>query len=358
MKNVAIIMAGGKGERFWPMSRNNMPKQFLTLADSKLSMIQLTVNRISQIVNENDIFIVTSKSYKDLVYEQLPNIKRENILFEPQRKNTAPCIGFATAVIKKRYSDANIIVLASDSVITNQQLFVNSIELALRYAQKQNIITLGIVPSYIETGYGYIELGEKNDKYEPIYKVNKFVEKPDYEKARQYFISGNYLWNSGMFISKNSVMYDGIKKYMPELFESIQRIYNSVDKDDFSDVVEREFKNIKSESIDYGLMEKYPNMCVIPGNFGWDDVGNWLAVERLNRIDKNKNVIDGNIVSVDSFNNIIINKTDKLVATSGVENMVIVNTEDALLVIPKDSTKDMKKLIKEIENNSSNKRYL
>ncbi len=358
MKNVAIIMAGGKGERFWPMSRNEMPKQFLTLADSKLTMIQLTIKRISQIVNEEDIYIVTSKNYEEIIYEQLPNIKKENILFEPQRKNTAPCIGLATAVIKKRYGDANIVVLASDHVIGNEKLFINNLELAIECAQRDNIVTLGIVPHYIETGYGYIELGKKDDKFPTIYTVNKFVEKPDYETAKKYCTSGNYLWNSGIFICKNSTMYNSVATYMPKLYESIRKIYEAVDTEKFETIIKDEFNKIESQSIDYGVMEKASNIYVIPGNFGWDDVGSWLAIERLNEVDAQRNICEGNIVSIDSANNIIINKTNRLVATSGLENMVVINTEDALLVITKENTSNIKELIKKIEQDENNKKFL
>lgn len=358
MKNVAIIMAGGKGERFWPMSRTNMPKQFLTLAHEKLSMIQLTVNRIKEIVEEEDIYVVTSETYKEIIYKQLPNIKKENILFEPKRRNTAPCIGLATAVIKKRYEDANIIVLASDHVIGNNKLFINNLELALECAKEQNIVTLGIVPTYTETGYGYIKLGEKDNRYNSIYKVDKFVEKPNYELAKQYCSSGNYLWNSGMFICENSVMYNSIKEYMPELFKSIEIIYKDVDTENFEETLKKEFDKIEAESIDYGVMEKASNIYVIPGNFGWDDVGSWLSVERLNLADNNNNIIKGNIVSIDSSNNIMINKTNNLLATSGLENMVVINTEDAILVMTKESTSNIKALIKKIEEKESNKKFL
>lgn len=358
MKNVAIIMAGGKGERFWPMSRNDMPKQFLTLADAKLTMIQLTVKRISKIVKEEDIYIVTNENYRKIVYEQLPNIRKENIICEPERKNTAPCIGLATAVIKKRYQDANIIVLASDHMIGNEQLFISNLELAIKCAQEEKIVTLGIVPSYIETGYGYIQLGEEYNKIPSIYQVNQFVEKPNYEKAKEYCTSGNYLWNSGMFICKNSVMYNSIQKYMPKLFTSMEKIEQAVDTETFEKVVAEEFQKIEAESIDYGVMEKASNIYVLPGNFGWDDVGSWLAVERLNEMDDNKNVLEGNIVSMDCSNNITINRTNQLVTISGIENMIVINTEDALLVMTKENTKNMKALIKKIEEDNQNKKFL
>ncbi len=186
MKNVVVIMAGGKGERFWPMSRTNMPKQFLKLTDSPLTMIQLTVNRVLPLVDVEDIFIVTNEKYKDIMYKQLPEIKKENILFEPYGKNTAPCIGLATSVIKKRYGEANVIVLASDHTIKNETIYLNNLELAIKYAQMGHIVTLGIVPEHIETGYGYIKLSDKVSENDLVYQVEKFVEKPDYETAKKY----------------------------------------------------------------------------------------------------------------------------------------------------------------------------
>lgn len=356
MKNVVIIMAGGKGERFWPMSRINMPKQFLALTDSKLTMIQLTVKRIEPLVDIEDIYVVTNEKYKDMMYEQLPQIKKENILFEPIGKNTAPCIGFATAVIKKKYGDANVIVLASDHIIKNQTLYLNNLELAIKYANMGNIVTLGIVPSHIETGYGYIKFDKSISETDMVYIVDKFVEKPNYEKAKEYCNSGKYLWNSGMFIWKNSVIYDSFKKYMPELYKNLEKIYEAVGKDNYNEVVKEEYSKMPAESIDYGIMEKTDNIYVIPSSFGWDDVGSWLSVERLRDCDMYGNVTDGNIVSYESKNNIIINNSsNRIISTVGVENMVIINTDDVSLIMNKDNTQDIKQMLQKIKEVSNGK---
>lgn len=358
MKNIVLIMAGGKGERFWPMSRVDMPKQFLPLTDSPLTMIQLTVKRIQPLVNVEDIYIVTNEKYKQLMYEQLPYIKKENILFEPCGKNTAPCIGLATAVIEKRYKDANVIVLASDHIVKNETIYLNNLELALKYSNLGHIVTLGIIPEHIETGYGYIKLSNKVSESDIIYKVEKFVEKPDYDTAKDYCNSGNYLWNSGMFIWKNSVMIDSFKKYMPELYKSVEKIYKSVDSENYNSVVFEEYNRIQSESIDYGIMEKSDNIYVIPGNFGWDDVGSWLSVERLKNIDNNNNILNGNIVSYDSKNNIVINNSKKkLMSLVGIENMVLINTEDVILIMNKDSSQDIKKMLQQLKG-TENEMYL
>lgn len=356
MKNVVIIMAGGKGERFWPMSRTNMPKQFLALTDSDLTMIQLTVKRVESLADLEDVYVVTNEKYKDLIYEQLPQIKKENILFEPIGKNTAPCIGFATAVIKKKYGDANVIVLASDHIIKNETIYLNSLELAIKYADMSNIVTLGIVPEHVETGYGYIKFTKRVNDLDMIYVVDKFVEKPNYERAQEYCNSGNYLWNSGMFVWKNSIIYDAFKKYMPELYENLERIYVSIGTPEYDKVLKSEYSKMPSESIDYGIMEKTDNIYVIPGNFGWDDVGSWLSIERLRNSDMNNNIFEGNIVSYDSKNNIIINKnSDRIVSTVGVENMIIINTGDVSLIMNKDNTQDIKKMLQELKETENSK---
>lgn len=358
MKNVVVIMAGGKGERFWPMSRTNMPKQFLALTSSPLTMIQLTVKRICPLVDVDDIYIVTNKKYKELMYQQLPEIKKENILFEPMGKNTAPCIGLATAVIKKRYDDANVIVLAADHVVKSETIYLSNIELALKYSNMNNIVTLGIVPEHIETGYGYIKIGNRVNDLDIIYEVDKFVEKPNYDTAKEYCSSGNYLWNSGMFIWKNSVMMDSFKKYMPELYTSIENISNVVDTENYDDVLIEEYNKLQAESIDYGIMEKTDNIYVIPGNFGWDDVGSWLSVERLKKVDENNNILDGHITDYISKNNIVINKcNDKIIAMVGIENTVIINTEDVTLIMNKENSQDLKKMLQQLKN-SDDEKYL
>lgn len=358
MKNVVVIMAGGKGERFWPMSRTNLPKQFLALTNSHLTMIQLTVKRIQSLVNLEDIFIVTNEKYKELLYEQLPNINKENILFEPMGKNTAPCIGLATAIIKKKYEDANVIVLASDHIVKSETIYLSNLQLALKYSNKGNIVTLGIVPEHIETGYGYIKLSDRVNDSDIIYEVEKFVEKPNYEKAKEYCSSGNYLWNSGMFVWKNSIMYNCFKQYMPDLYKSIERIENSINTEKYKEVLFEEYNKLQAESIDFGVMEKADNIYVIPGNFGWDDVGSWLSVERLKKVDLNGNVLDGNIIPYDSKNNIVMNKcNNKLIAIVGVENIVSINTDDVILIMNKDKTQDLKKMLQQLKN-TKNEKYL
>ena len=359
MKNVAIIMAGGRGERFWPLSTKNYPKQFLKLTNSSLTMIQLTVERIKSIVDYDDIFVVTNEAYKDAIDEQLSMIKKENIIYEPISKNTAPCLGLATAIIKKKYGDANVIILSSDHLISNNILFLSNIEIALKYSEQNHIITLGIVPNRIETGYGYIRLGKRVEGFDSIYKITSFVEKPSFEKAKEYYESKEYLWNSGMFVWKNSYIYELFKEYMSDLFNSITKIEEVIGTPDYAKVLNEEYQKVESQSIDYGIMEKAKDILVIPGNFGWDDVGSFLSVERIKDLDENNNILDGNIVNLDCNNCTIFNNVENnLIATYGLEGLVVVNTNKSLLIISKDKVPDVKKLIEKIKQSGKYNDYL
>lgn len=355
MKNVAIIMAGGKGERFWPMSTLDRPKQFLKLTDSDDTMIQMTIKRILPLINLEDIFIVTNEKYKNLISQQLTKLPKENIIYEPLSKNTAPCVALATSIIKKKYGNANIIVLASDHIIKNEKLFLDTLKLSLDNLTSNNIITLGIVPERAETGYGYIKMADKKAQNSSIYNVEKFVEKPNYENAKKYYESGNYLWNSGMFIWNNEFMNNCVKNYLPEIYFRIEKIYNSIGTENFKKILETEYSEMESISIDYGIMEKVKNIEVIPGNFGWDDVGSWLSIERLRKINEDSNIIDGNIVCIETNNCTIINNDDDLISTVGLDNLIIVKNDKKTLIISKDRVNEIKTLTKKIKEEKGNK---
>lgn len=347
MKTTVVIMAGGKGERFWPKSRKKLPKQFLCLSNDGKTMIQHTVSRVEKLVDSEDIFVVTSESYKNLVMEQLPNIPEKNILIEPISKNTAPCIGLAAIHIRVRYGDAVMIVLPSDHVIKYNEMFLDTLKDAVVLAEEnENMVTIGITPSYPETGYGYICLGKANEALQRIraYEVEAFTEKPTIEKAKEYVASGKFLWNSGMFVWKASTILSNISKELPKLYEGLIRIKEALGTDDEARVLKEEFMAFTSVSIDYGIMEKCKNIYTLPGNFGWDDVGSWLALERINTTNDSGNVISGNIITIDSKNS-IIQGSEKLIATIGIENLVIVETKDAILISRKDQVQDIKKVV-------------
>ncbi|MDE6780004.1 MAG: NTP transferase domain-containing protein [Ruminococcus sp.] len=342
MKITAVIMAGGKGERFWPKSRESHPKQFLSLTDDGKTMIQKTVSRISPLVQTEDIFIVTNACYRHLVIEQLPDIPPENVLSEPCGRNTAPCIAFAAAVIKKKYGNAVMLVLPSDHLIKYENIYTQILCNAVVMAtQGNNLVTIGITPSYPETGYGYINFGEQCGN---AYKVERFVEKPDLKTAEKYLSSGKYLWNSGMFVWQVSAIEERFRKFMPEVYRGAEKIGQAFGTADFEKILETEYNKFPSESIDFGIMEKAENIYTIPASFGWDDVGNWLAVERINKTDDNKNYTEGDVIT-ENCKHTTVCGGKRLVAAVGVEDIIIVDTDDALLVCSKNSTQDVKKII-------------
>lgn len=348
MKKTALIMAGGRGERFWPKSRKSLPKQFLSLTDDGRTMIQLTVERIRPLIDLEDIYISTNRAYRGLVMEQLPGIPPENILCEPVGRNTAPCIGLGAVHIAKKYEDAVMMVLPSDHLIKYNQMFLNALKDGCSIAEKgKNLVTIGITPDYPETGYGYIKfLPQQADGN--AYAVDRFVEKPDMETAKEYLESEEYLWNSGMFIWKVSTILDNMKSMLPDLHQGLFNIAEAIGTDKQEMVLEKVFPELESVSIDYGVMEKAENIFILPGVFGWDDVGSWLAVERIQKANESGNVVTGNIITINSKNN-IIQGGKKLIAAVGLENLIIVDTEDATLICDKGSTPDIKLVLENLK---------
>lgn len=344
MKIVAVIMAGGKGERFWPKSRSNRPKQFLSLTADGETMIQKTVSRLSPLVAAEDIFIVTNRKYAQLVEQQLPGISKENVIFEPVSRNTAPCIALAAGIIRKKYDgDAVMLVLPSDHFIKFDALYLDTLKSAVRKAEQgDNLVTIGISPTYPETGYGYINFSTELSG-DGAYKVVRFVEKPGIDAAKQYVNSGEYLWNSGMFVWKASSILKNIGKFLPDVYSKAEQISGTYGTDRFVEELNAVFPTMQSESIDFGVMERAEDIYTIPGSFGWDDVGNWLVLERINPTNDYGNIVSGDVITIDTKNS-IISGGKKLIAAVGVENLVVVDTEDALLICTKSSTQDVKKV--------------
>ncbi len=349
MKKIGVIIAGGRGERFWPKSRVEQPKQFLSLTDNGKSMIQLTAERLEPLIAKEDLFVVTNEIYKDLVKDHISGINENYILCEPCARNTAPAIALAAMHIQKKYDDALMVILPADHLIKNKETYQKNVQQALDIAQEgEHLVTLGIVPTYPETGYGYLE-----------YKGNvvvRFVEKPNVEKATEYLAQGDFLWNSGQFFWKASTILDCFKKYSPTTYEHIQNIGNAIGTDKEQEVLEKEFPLCTSESIDFGIMEKAEHVYTIPANFDWDDVGSWLSLERTKTQDANNNVVDGNVVTYNT-KNCIIQGNKKLISTVGLEDCIIIDTEDALFICKKDQNQDVKK-ITELLRNTDKTEYL
>lgn len=348
MKTTALIMAGGRGERFWPKSRKNFPKQFLSLTDDGKTMIQLTVERILPLVKLEDIFIVTNKEYKELVAKQLSGLPKENILCEPVGRNTAPCIGLGAVHITKKYEDAMMFVLPSDHLIKFNKMFLQTLSDASEVAEKNtNLVTIGITPDYPETGYGYIKFDSRISEGR-AYAVERFVEKPNIEVAKEYLSTEEYLWNSGMFVWKASSILKKMEKFMPNVHDKLTLIKEAIGTDKQEKVLEKEFSEMQSQSIDYGIMEKADDIYILPGTFGWDDVGSWLAVERVKKSNEFGNVVDGNIITVNT-SNCIIQGGRKLIASVGLEDLIIVDTDDATLICAKDSAGEIKKVLENLK---------
>ena len=334
MKTIALIMAGGKGERFYPASRNLLPKQFLSLGADSETMIQKTVNRIRDLVSPQDIFVLTNKNYLSLVKEQLKDVPTENIVLESLSKNTAPAIELGVEIAKRKYDDAKVIVLPSDHIIKDEVEFRRILKVATQFVEnKESILTIGIKPTEPNDGYGYIKISDDQE----ISKVAEFKEKPTLEVAKQYVESGNYLWNAGMFIFTIKSIDNAFKKYM-----SNQHMLLTESLDNFA--------KVESISIDYGIMEKADNVYCIKGDFAWDDVGSWNALKRINGEDENQNtILNDKTVLVNSTNVTIKGTNKKLITGVGLKDIVIVETDDVILVANKNELSDIKKLTAKIK---------
>ena len=329
-----LIMAGGRGTRFWPKSTEEKPKQFLNLIGNK-TMLQLTVERSLKVTPIEKIFVVTGEIYKDIVKEQLPELPERNIIIEPVGRNTAPCILLATLYINQIYNNTNVVVLPSDHIIKDIDNFSNTIKNANNYIENENknsIITIGITPTRPETGYGYIKCSDK--KYKEVVKVESFVEKPNIEKAREYLEEGKYLWNAGMFVFNTNYMLEELKNNCEQSYELLSNLPN-IDNENYEVELEKVYKECEKISIDYAVMEKSKNVYVIPSELGWDDIGTWKCLERYIEHDEHGNVSIGKTFAEDAKNNIIYAENKKIVLL-GVEDLFCIDSNGVLIIGRKD----------------------
>lgn len=342
----ALIMAGGKGTRFWPISTDKKPKQFLNLVGED-TMLQMTYKRISKLIPEERIFICTNNMYVDLVKEQLPLIKNRNIILEPEARNTAPCIVLSSLIISRYYRDADMIVLPSDHLINNEDGFIEILKFGQKFLKNncESIITLGITPNRPECGYGYIKFKNdfnSNDKSLKIKKVEAFIEKPNIVKAKEYFMSSNYLWNSGMFIWNINSLLEKSKKFISNTYELLHDILDCKETD-INIVINDRYKNTDKISIDYAVLEKDKDIYVIPSDIGWDDIGTWQAVERYRSKDEFSNVTVGKTAYIDGANNIVIS-SGKQIIIKGLNNIYLIESDDKIIVGLKENIETVKDL--------------
>lgn len=334
-----LIMAGGKGTRFWPKSTEEKPKQFINLLEER-TMIQLTVDRIRNILPIEKIFVATGEKYIDLVKEQIPDLPYKNIIVEPVGRNTAPCILLASLYIKQIYNNCNIAVLPSDHLIKNEKVFLETLNTASNFINnnKEAIVTIGITPDRPETGYGYIKY-DKTEKNEVV-KVDRFVEKPDLEKAKQYLESKEYLWNAGMFIFNVDYMLKELENNYNKTFKLLQQLPSIYDKN-YGKILNEIYPESENISIDYAVMEKSKNIYVIPSNFGWDDIGTWKSLERYIEKDEKDNLIKGQASIYDSSNNVLYSG-DKKIVVIGLDNIFCIESDDLIVVGPKEKIEELK----------------
>ncbi|MDA7842762.1 mannose-1-phosphate guanylyltransferase/mannose-6-phosphate isomerase [Methylophilaceae bacterium] len=347
MEIIPIILSGGSGTRLWPLSREDYPKQFLSLVDER-TMLQETILRLSGLENIAEPIIVCSYNHRFIVAEQCHQIGKKNltILLEPEGRNTAPAITASAFHSLKKTNDAILLVLSADHVIKNIEVFHQAIKTAYLQAQDGKIAIFGIPPKDANTEYGYIEVTKKN--INGSYEVNSFVEKPNFIHAQKYFKKGNYFWNSGMFMFKAVTLINELSVHSPAIIEPIRAAVNNATIDlDFIRLSEDEFKSSPSESIDYALMEKSRNVVMVPLEANWNDIGTWSALYDIGTKDHNKNVIKGDVHAKDTTNT-YINASHHLVATLGVDNLIIIDTPDVTFVSTKEKAKEVRSIVKSL----------
>lgn len=349
-----VIMAGGIGSRFWPYSRNSYPKQFLDVLNTGQSLLQMTVQRFKTICPPENIYIVTNKDYEGLVKEQLPQLQNNQILSEPVKRNTAPCVAFAAYKIREKNPNATMVVAPSDHAIFHETEFVSSIRKALTEAEQgDKLITLGIKPNRPETGYGYIQYIENSG--EELKKVKTFTEKPQLELAQKFLESGDFVWNAGIFIWRADSIIQAFEEYLPEqaeIFEEGRSQYYTEREEAF---IRKAYSQCKNISIDYGIMEKAGNVYVMLADFGWSDLGSWNSLHEIREKDANNNAIDANVLLFDTTESIVKGDHDKLIVVQGLEGYLVAQCEDVTLICKKDDEQRFREYVSEVKSKKGDK---
>ncbi len=357
----AVIMAGGKGERFWPQSRQSRPKQLLKLIGD-VTLIEQTVERLDDLIPKENIIIITNDQYVSTMRSLLEILPEENIIGEPVGRDTAPCVALAAAVVKAKAKndDAVMFLLPADHVINDADSMLSVMRDCTYVAEQGNVVTIGVPPTSPSTAYGYIQCGDEieSDSKTPFFKSLGFKEKPNDEVAKQFLEAGNFKWNSGMFCWSFKTINEAFENHCPELFGTIEKFKTAFENSELTAVLAEEYPKLNKISVDYAIMEKIDKIVVAECSFDWDDIGSWTALRNQINPDDSNNVIRGTHVGIDSTNNIIVGQPGHLITTIDVDDLIIVQTEDATLVCKADSAQRIKEAIQSIESKNDFAKYL
>ena len=345
-----VIMAGGSGTRFWPVSRSSRPKQLVRIVGQE-TMIQATVARLQPAIPPERVVVITTQALAEETAKQLPMLKPEHIIAEPQGKDTAPCVALAALLIEKQHPGATMILLPADQTISPADELQKSLLAAAEVAADGSLVTFGIEPRFPATGYGYIHVGERAENAQgiPVHAVHRFVEKPDAPTAQNYMDSGEYLWNSGMFIWRCDAVIKEMSSACPHIIETLQPVQDAWGTDDFADALAIGYDNVEKISVDYALLEKASAISVMRVGFQWDDVGSWDALYDHLPVDNDGVIRRGEVMTVGCNNSLLINNSDQLVAGIGIDGVTVVTTKDAVLVCAKGAGQDVKKLVDQLK---------
>jgi mannose-1-phosphate guanylyltransferase len=356
----AVILAGGKGERFWPWSRNDKPKQLLTITGAR-TMLEETINRVKPLVPEERILVVAGKDLVKPIMKGCPGLMAKNIIVEPMGRNTAPAIGLAAVTLQAQDPQAVMAVLSTDHQIHPREKFLVALSSAAQLVQREDcLVTFGIPPTRPETGYGYIEVGQELSREDGgiVYRVKEFKEKPTRLLAQKFYLDRDHLWNSGMFVWKVDAVLKALATHMSELSRGLNQVSRKKTKRERDQAIKRLYGKTTAISIDYGIMEKADNVVVIRGNFLWDDVGTWTALKRIHKPDRDGNVILGDGLAMDSFECILASEDGGVIATLGVSDLIVARTPDCVLVAHASRAQDVRALVEKLGVKAKYKKYL